>query len=378
MTSTGRTQEIDVVVVGAGQAGLSSAYFLLKLGLRPEAELVVLDADAGPGGAWQHRWRSLRMRTVHRIADLPGMELLQPDDDAAAADVVPRYFAAYEARFGLPVHRPVRVSAVREGRDGRLDVVTDAGAWSARAVVNATGTWTRPFWPYYPGRESFRGRQLHTADYRGPAELAGRRVVVVGGGASAVQLLAEVSAVADTAWVTRRPPVWRDAPFDEQAGRAAVALVEEAVRAGRPPASVVSVTGLAMTPAVAAARERGALERLPMFERITPDGVAWADGRTLAADVILWCTGFRAALDHLAPLRLRGAGGGIVMEGTHPAADPRLHLVGYGPSASTIGASRAGRQAARDVMALLGQAGGRAEAHHADGTGMVDALGGAA
>lgn len=70
-------------------------------------------------------------------------------------------------------------------------------------------------------------------------------------------------------------------------------------------------------------------------------------------DVILWCTGFRPALDHLAPLRLRSPRGGIVVDGTRVVADPRIHLVGYGPSASTVGANRAGRAAVRELRALL-------------------------
>jgi hypothetical protein len=69
--------------------------------------------------------------------------------------------------------------------------------------------------------------------------------------------------------------------------------------------------------------------------------------------VILWATGFRAALDHLAPLHLRARGGGIRMAGTRVAAEPRLHLVGYGPSASTIGANRAGRAAVHEIQQLL-------------------------
>ena len=92
-----------------------------------------------------------------------------------------------------------------------------------------------------------------------------------------------------------------------------------------------------------------------MFERITPHGVRWADGREQHADVILWATGFRAVLDHLAPLRLRGPGGGIRMDGTRVATEPRLHLVGYGPSASTVGANRAGRAAVRELLAELGR-----------------------
>jgi cation diffusion facilitator CzcD-associated flavoprotein CzcO len=342
--------EIDVAVVGAGQAGLSTAWFLRRAGL----DFVVLDADTGPGGAWQHRWDSLRFGGVHRLFPLPGLDLPPVDPDRPASAVVAEYYGGYERRFELPVRRPVRVRAVHDDGGGRLRLETGTGDWSARALVNATGTWRKPFWPRYPGMDTFAGTQLHTADYRGAGPFAGRRVVVVGGGASAVQLLAEISPVAAaTTWVTRRPPVWHEPPFDADAGRAAVGLVEQAVAAGRPPASVVSVTGLGLTPAVRAARDRGVLDRQEMFARIVPDGVRWADGRSVPADVILWCTGFRAALDHLAPLRLREPGGGIRLEGTRVARDPRIHLVGYGPSASTIGANRAGRAAAGELVALL-------------------------
>jgi hypothetical protein len=118
--------------------------------------------------------------------------------------------------------------------------------------------------------------------------------------------------------------------------------------------SVVGVTGLVETDAVLAARARGVLDRLPVFDRLTADGVAWdSPARSVAADVVLWATGFRAALDHLAPLHLRAAGGGIVMDGTRVVAEPRLHLVGYGPSASTIGANRAGRSAVRELLRTI-------------------------
>ncbi|MCZ9350471.1 NAD(P)-binding domain-containing protein [Streptomyces mutabilis] len=349
-------REVEVVVIGAGQAGLAAAHHLRRTGFEPERDFVVLDHSPGPGGAWQFRWPSLTYGKVHGMHALPGMELTGADPARPSAEVIGEYFAAYEKTFDLRVRRPVDVRAVREGTGGRLLVETSAGIWSTRALINATGTWDRPFWPRYPGQETFRGRQLHTAQYAGPEKFAGQRVVVVGGGASGTQHLLELAPyAAATAWVTRRPPVFREGPFDEEAGRAAVALVEERVRQGLPPKSVVSVTGLPLNDAIRAGLESGVLNRLPMFDRITEEGVEWADGRRVAADVILWATGFRAVIDHLAPLRLREAGGGIRVEGTRAVADPRIHLVGYGPSASTIGANRAGRAAVRDIRRLLAE-----------------------
>lgn len=342
-------QETEVVVIGAGQAGLSSAHFLRRAGV----DFTMFDANPAPGGAWRHRWPTLRMSTVHGIFDLPGMAFEHPDPEERANTAVPAYFAAYERELRLDVQRPVSVTAVREGPGASLRVETDAGTWLTSALINATGTWTRPFWPHYPGRADFLGTQLHTADYRGPTEFTGKRVVVVGGGTSAVQLLTEISEVADTLWVTRRPPVFRDEPFTSDYGRAVVAKVDERVRAGLPPESIVSATELPLTPQLRQARRQGVLRREPMFDRIVPEGVAWDDGARWAADVIVWCTGWRAALDHLAPLQLRGPRGGIVMDGTRVVADPRVHLVGYGPSASTVGANRAGRAAVRELRELL-------------------------
>jgi cation diffusion facilitator CzcD-associated flavoprotein CzcO len=360
MPPRGIALKVDVVVIGAGQAGLSAAYHLQRLGLAAVTGFVVLDRAPRPGGAWQYRWPSLTLATVNRLHDLPGMPFADVVDPGAteveAATAVPRYYAEYERRFALPVYRPVTVTVVCD-RGDRFRVESDRLDVSARGIVNATGTWERPYVPDVPGRERFRGRQLHTHDYRTAGEFAGQHVVVVGAGISAIQLLDEVSRVTTTTWVTRRPPEFRAGPFDEAAGRGAVAIVEDRVRRGLPPTSVVSVTGIPVTPAVEAMRARGVLARQPMFDEVTADGVRWADGRELRADVILWCTGFRSALDHLAPLQLRNADGGIAMAGrlaTQVAKEPRVHLVGYGPSASTIGANRAGAAAARELLATLG------------------------
>lgn len=351
-----RIPKMQIVVIGGGQAGLSSAYYLREHGLSPDRDFTVLDRAPGPGGAWQFRWPSLTLSTVNGVHDLPGGLSLGGGDEVRASEAIPRYFGRVERAFDLPVHRPVNVLRVAS-RGERLRIETDRGILSAAGIINATGTWEAPNCPVYPGSDRFKGRQLHAHDYRAPEAFTGQRVIVVGGGISAVQILEEISRVATTIWVTRRPPEFHDGPFTVQDGRAAVARVEARVRDGLPPGSLVSATGLPPSAVLEAARSRGALDRQPMFSEITETGVRWPDGRTADADAILWATGFGNVLDHLDPLGLTNEAGGIRMTGrlaTQVAADPRIHLVGYGPSASTIGANRAGRAAAEELTRFLG------------------------
>ena len=371
----GADVRVDVVVIGMGQAGLSAAYHLQRRGFELGERMLLLDANPGPGGAWQHRWPSLTLKTANRVNDLPGWGLedaIEVDEEVPAAQTVPEYYRAYEERFGLQVIRPVTVDRVEQpGGVGSDFVVTVSGAGvgatartiRARAIVNATGTWDRPRIPYYPGIGTFAGRQLHTRDYTRPEDFAGERVLVVGAGISAVQHLAELSPVAQTSWVTRTRPDIRNAEFTPEVGADVVARVDERVRQGLPPASVVSNTGLPIT-----AVETGSLPQChPMFDRLDEGGAVWdalslrswgsaPDGRRIDADVILWATGFLHRLDHLAPLGLRTEGGGLLVDGratTRAVRNHGVHLPGYGPSASTIGANRAGRWVARELEEYL-------------------------
>lgn len=278
------------------------------------------------------------------------------DKELQANSAIPAYYETYDKHFELPIIRPVRVEEVYEKYD-RFFVRTSGVQFSARGIINATGTCKTPHCPKYQGWVTFVGRQLHTGEYKNAEEFAGKHVIIVGGGISALQLLGEISEVTKTTWVTRKEPDFRAYEFDEEKGRQAVAMVEERVREGLPPKSVVSVTGLPLTPAVCHLKDKGILQRLPMFQEITKNGVRWEDGTELQTDLIFWNTGFKHSLDHLKPLNLMNEKGGIVMTGklaTQVAKDPRIHLTGYGPSASTIGANRAGRIAVRELLKYLG------------------------
>ncbi|MBG6181357.1 NAD(P)-binding domain-containing protein [Arthrobacter sp. CAN_A1] len=350
---------LKTVVIGAGQAGLSAAYHLRRLGLEPEKDFVVLDANDGPGGAWRHRWPSLTFGSAHNIHDLPGLAVGVPDPTEPASSVVSRYYGAYERQFGLPVHRPEAVTDVVPGYPGGpLRVVSTTGSWDTELIINGTGTWDRPYWPYYPGRELFRGSQLHTHDFVSAGQFRGLHVVVVGAGTSAVQFLLQLAdAGATTSWITRRAPSFTGRVFNAEWGREVEARVNERTAAGLPPASVVSTTGLPLTRQYQDGITAGTLVSVGPMRAVTPEGVALEDGTEIRADVILWATGFRPALDHLASLKLRDPGGGILMDGVHVLKDPRVLLVGYGASASTLGATRAGRAAAVAAVKRLSDPG---------------------
>ncbi|MET8327350.1 ArsO family NAD(P)H-dependent flavin-containing monooxygenase [Streptomyces sp. NPDC005181] len=352
------TDHTDVVVIGGGQAGLAAGYHLRRLGL----DFVILDAQATPGGAWQHTWDSLHLFSPAAYSCLPGRLMSpQPGETYPDAAHVVSYLTDYEQRYELPVVRPVRVEAVH--RDGdHLRVEGDTGTWRARAVMSATGTWWRPFVPAVPGRTEFKGTQLHTVEYRRPADGARQRVIVVGGGNSGAQIAADVAYDTDLTWVTLREPHYLADDID---GRALFDHATARRRAldggGTDTGGVASLGDIVAVPPVREARDAGLLKAQPMFTRVTTTGVEWADGTTAEADAIIWCTGFRPALAHLAPLGLRGPRGHIPTHGTQAVDEPRLHLLGYGDwtgpaSATLIGVGRPAREAARQIAGLLGAA----------------------
>ncbi len=199
---------------------------------------------------------------------------------------------------------------------------------------------------------------VHTTDYGSAGDFAGKSVVVVGGGTSAIGFLLELETIAsDLTWVSRRPVEFSDGELDIESAVTSVAVQDEAARTGRALPSIVSGTGVPRTRRIQAGIERGLLVAKPMFSSIEPDGVRWSDGTFQRADAIVWSTGFRPELRHLAPLKLREKAGGVTVGGGSSWKDPRIFFAGYGPQASTIGANRAGRTIARQVVAMLSNLG---------------------
>lgn len=349
-----QTQAVDVVIIGGGQAALAVAYFLR----RSELSFVILDGEPAPGGAWRHAWNSLRLFSPATWSSIPGWMMPVMAQGYPTREHVIDYLSQYEQRYQFPLQRPVWVDAVQR-TDAGLRVQAGERHWDARAVVSATGTWRNPFIPVYPGAELFAGEQLHSADYVEPQAFAGKKVLVVGGGNSGAQILAEVSTVADATWVTPSEPLFLP---DEVDGRVLFERATErwkALQEGRTIEQPVGGLGdVVMVPPVVEARERGVLKAVRPFTRFTPAGVVWADGTQAQVDVVIWCTGFRPALAHLATLEVLNEQGTVDVEGTRSLEEPRLWLVGYGEwtgaaSATLIGVTRTARSTAAEIVEAL-------------------------
>lgn len=344
----------DVVVIGAGQSGLAVGYFLRRTGF----SFTLLDSEPGPGGAWRHAWASLRLFSPAQWSSLPGWPMPPSGEEYPPATHVVEYLRRYEERYQLPVERPVEVMAVTSAPDG-LVVHTNSGDWKAGAVISATGTWRAPVIPNYPGLDSYKGMQVHSASYDSPQRFRGMRVLFVGGGNSAAQILAEVSLHAATFWAVKEPPLFLP---DDVDGRVLFQRATErwtALQAGRPvEAPTGGLASIVMIPSVREARSRGVFRHQKVISRFTSDGVIWSDNSEAVIDAIIWCTGFKPALRHLERLDVLQSDGRVEVLGTRAKSAERLWLVGYGEwagfaSATLIGVMRSARDTVREIEAYL-------------------------
>ena len=346
--------EVDVIIIGGGQAGLSTAYFLK----RKNIPFIILDDQPQPGGAWQHAWESLRLFSPNSWSSLSGWMMPATEQTYPTRNEVIDYLTAYEQRYHFPVVRPVRVERV-ESKGQYLEVYAGEQSWKAKAVVSATGTWSQPFIPEYASREHFQGVQLHSADYKNAELFKTKKVMVVGGGNSGAQILAEVSQVAETLWITQTPPQFL---ADDVDGRVLFLRATERLKAQQEGRKIEQPIGglgdIVMIDSVKDARERGILQSRRPFSAFTEHGVIWEDGSTAHVDVVIWCTGFKAALNHLSSLGIIQPDQTIAVQNGRSVQVPNLWLVGYGEwtgaaSATLVGVSRTARAVAEDIAAFL-------------------------
>lgn len=353
-------RNIDITVIGAGAAGLTAAYSLRALGLVALRDFVVLDAQPQPGSTWQHAWSSLTVGRALQFGELIdiagqadlGLSFSDLDPQRRVHEAVGSVWRYYEDAYGLFVTHGMRVTSVRsKPRRNDLRVfysgpstgsVAGSVELSTRVLINATGSWSNPFVPWYPGQTEFRGSQHHAYRIDHFGRYRDQRVLVVGGGRGAVSILLELEGRgADTLWSTRREPDFHAKPsFGIQPRRALtvseladanLSKVRRMIERGKRMPSDVSVRGIPLTRETFDAQRRGTLSSRGPIERLLPDGVRFADGTEEQIDAVIWATGGRESLRHLAPLGLRDAGGSPKIVGGWSRRDDRVAFLGYGP-----------------------------------------------
>ncbi|MGW0182596.1 flavin-containing monooxygenase [Nocardia sp. NPDC003345] len=294
----------DVVVVGGGQSGLAAAHHLTGQGLNA----AVLEASEVATGSWPRYYDSLTLFSPARYSSLPGRAFPGNPDRYPHRDEVVDYLRTYAAGLDADIHTSTPAETVTIGDRGEFTVTTKSGTvYTAPRLIAATGSFGSPFLPAVPGQDQFAGQVLHAGRYRDPAEFAGRRVVVVGAGNSAVQIAAELAAHTDTVLASRAPvkfvpqrPLGRDVHFWF------TVTGFDAAPLGR------IIKDVPTQPVLDEGRYRAALaagkpERREMFARFEPEAVVWPDGTRTRVDVVIFATGYRPHLPYL-------AGSGVLTE----------------------------------------------------------------
>ncbi len=284
--------EVDVAVVGGGQAGLAAGRELVDR----DVDALIVDASAGPGEVWRRRWDSLRLFTPAAYSSLPGLAFPGPPDALPGKDDVADYLGAYAARFDLPARWSTPVTRLRRAGD-RFALTTASGEQlTARQVVVATGAHQRPWRPALADRLGGDVLQLHTAAYRNPGQLPDGPVLIVGGGNSGVQIAAELAAthLVTLALGTRTPVIparvagrsvfhWLDAlgllriPTESRLGRRAARAPEPVI--GDAPQRLRRRLGVRLVGRIVAAGGRAITD---------------VDGGVHRPATVVWATGYRA------------------------------------------------------------------------------------
>ncbi len=343
----------DVLIIGGGQAGLSIAYFLR----RSKLNYLILDNQEQIGGSWLQTWDSLKLFSPSEYSSLSGWAMPKSNEEYPTKAEFISYLSAYEKRYDFTIQRQTEVLQVIKEND-LFKVETNKGVFHSKTLVSATGTAGNPFISKYPNENIFSGEQIHSVNYKNSDDLQNKNVLIVGGGNSGAQILAEVSKVANTKWVTLKKPQFLPDNIDgrylfNEATQKFLGKSDEKYTEG----FSVSLSNIVMIESVREARDRNVLNAVRPFKKFYENGVIWEDGTKEEFDVVIWCTGFRSNLKHLESLDII-EDKRIETKNTRSVKEPNLWLIGYGnwtgfASATIYGVGKTARHTVKEIIEVL-------------------------
>jgi putative flavoprotein involved in K+ transport len=337
-------ENIETIIIGGGQAGLSMGYHLARRG----AEFLILEAHERIGDSWRKRWDSLRLFTPAEFDALPGMPFPAHPDAFPTKDQMADYLEAYARHFNLPVETGVRVNRVSKSGDGFL---VSAGDREFRAghVVVAMADFQRARVPKLAGELDPRIVQFHSSEYRNPAQLAEGDVLVVGVGNSGAELALEFARAGHRTWLSGRPS--GELPFRIDGAVARLFLRQLLFRVvfhriltirtpiGRKVRPRMRSHAAPLIRTKSKQLAAAGVRRVPRTAGVRHGRPVLDDGQLLDVSNVVWCTGFDPGFSWIDLPVFDELGDPVHWRGV-AVAEPRLSFVGlqflYAMSSSMI------------------------------------------
>ena len=295
--ATQAAERFETVIIGGGQAGLAAGYHLTRRG----RSCVILDAEERVGDSWRKRWPSLRLYSPARVDGLPGMPFPAPRHSFPTGYEMADYLEAYATRFDLPVRMGVHVDALSKNGE-RYVVTAGESQFEADNVVVSTGVMQMPVLPEFAAELDPRIRQLHSSDYRSPAQLQDGAVLVVGAAHSGGDIAFEAAGEHRTVLSGRNTG---QLPFSVESRRAraifpvlkflATRVLTMNTPIGRKMRPEIRSHGGPLLRIRSADLEAAGVERVFARTVGVKDGQPMLDdGSVVVVSNVIWCTGFRS------------------------------------------------------------------------------------
>ena len=372
-----KNKTAQVLIIGAGAAGLSTAGALKKLGFDP----IVLEQDATIGGTWARRYDRLHLHTIRQLSGLAHLPIPHRYPRYVPRDQFVRYLQGYARRMGLRVTTGCRVERVIPMDSAMWQVETSQDVWQTRVVVVATGQYSIPRIPSWPGRENFQGELIHSSDYRNGRAWAGKRALVIGVGNSGAEIATDLAdagasfvaiSIRTAPFMTRRdtlglPVQLISFPMSMLPPRAADVVARGVMRIAFGNMDRYGIASPGYTPyqhhrvplidvGFAQAVKKGRVTVRPDLAGFTSTGVRFSDGREEAFDLVVAATGFSSGLEQLLsmPDLLTDEGYPRSPSG-EPTSLPGLYFIGFTHSlrGHLFEANRTSRILANRIAAYL-------------------------